>query len=123
MNKSPRLVAVSLFYLALAMILGAFAAHALKDSLSEYQQDVYFKANFYHFVASLTILVLSCNGFWQNKMFSFFLAGSLIFSGTLYLLAITGERWLGALTPIGGSLMIGILLIEAIRLWFIASKK
>jgi uncharacterized membrane protein YgdD (TMEM256/DUF423 family) len=45
----------------------------------------------------------------------FFLAGILVFSGTLYTMALTGQRWLGAITPIGGSL----LLAGWLSLWFI----
>lgn len=105
--------------LALAVILGAFGAHGLRDRLDAYRMSVYEKAVFYHFIHALGILIVSIlprtgtfpeNG--ADWVCALLLAGIVIFSGSLYLLAITGHRALGAITPIGGiSFIIGWLLL------------
>ena len=72
----------------LAVALGAFGAHALKETLARYAMtDVWNKAVLYHFIHALALL---------------FLAGIILFSGSLYLMALTNIRWLGAVTPLGG---------------------
>jgi uncharacterized membrane protein YgdD (TMEM256/DUF423 family) len=101
--------------LALAVILGAFGAHGLRDRLDAYSMEVYQKAVFYHFIHALGLLAVSlaprtANLVWVNILL---LAGILIFSGSLYLLAITGVRTLGAITPIGGLSFIAAWLLLA----------
>ncbi len=91
----------------LAVALGAFGAHALKDVLSEYGKDVYQKAVFYHFVHALGLFAVAwLSTISQDPKVGFagiaMLVGIIIFSGSLYVLALTGMKWLGALTPIGG---------------------
>ena len=95
--------------LALAVILGAFGAHGLKGRLDEYSMSVYEKAVFYHFIHALGILLVSLlprTGTFPESTAqtacAILFAGILIFSGSLYLLAVTGTRMLGAITPIGG---------------------
>ena len=95
--------------LALSVILGAFGAHGLKDRLDAYSMSVYEKAVFYQFVHSLGILIVSVlpkTGTFSpgsaGTVCAVLLAGIVIFSGSLYLLAVTGNRTLGAITPIGG---------------------
>ena len=96
--------------MVLAVILGAFAAHALKSVLDEYSIDVYKTGNFYHFIHSIALIMV---GLLQHQFdldlmlsgYSFFF-GMVIFSGSLYLLALTGIKGLGAITPIGGLLFI-----------------
>jgi len=95
--------------LALSVILGAFGAHGLKDRLDAYSMSVYEKAVFYQFVHSLGILIVSVlpkTGTFSpgsaGTVCAILLAGIVIFSGSLYLLAVTGNRTLGAITPIGG---------------------
>jgi uncharacterized membrane protein YgdD (TMEM256/DUF423 family) len=96
--------------MALAVILGAFAAHALKNVLDQYSTDVYKTGNFYHFIHSLALILV---GLLQQQFdvdltltgYSFFF-GMVIFSGSLYSLALTGVKGLGAITPIGGLLFI-----------------
>ncbi len=87
--------------------LGAFAAHGLKASLAAELLAVFetgVRYQMYHAFA----LFAAAWGFarWQGKAFSIagflFVAGILIFSGSLYLLALTNSRWLGAVTPLGG---------------------
>src|SRR5262249_37773489 len=95
--------------LALAVILGAFGAHGLRDRLDAYSMSVYEKAVFYHFIHGLGLLIVSFlpktgtfSEFATNWVCGLLLAGILIFSGSLYALAISGNRMLGAITPIGG---------------------
>ena len=96
----------------LGVVLGAFGAHGLKERLSPYSLDIFETAvryQMYHAPALLAVgllklagrsgRALTCAG-WS------FLLGTLIFSGTLYALAFTGIRWLGAITPIGGVFLI-----------------
>ncbi len=95
--------------LALSVILGAFGAHGLRDRLDAYSMSVYEKAVFYQFIHSLGILIVSVlprtGTFSVNSagtVCAILLAGIIIFSGSLYLLAVSGNRMLGAITPIGG---------------------
>ena len=96
--------------LALAVILGAFGAHGLRGRLDAYLMSVYEKAVFYHFIHALGLLVVSImpkTGTLPEStaqwVCGLLLAGILIFSGSLYLLALTGLRVLGAVTPVGGA--------------------
>ncbi|MEW6302055.1 MAG: DUF423 domain-containing protein [Verrucomicrobiota bacterium] len=93
----------------LAVGLGAFGAHGLKKILAQNgTADIWETAVFYHFVHVVVLLVLSWRTPLRTGPWWSFLAGILVFSGTLYLLAVTNIKWLGAITPIGGvSLMVG----------------
>lgn len=95
-----------------AVALGAFGAHALKaklaaDMLAVYQTGVEY--HFYHSLALLAVGVL-CLQFPQNNWFNtagwMFAVGLLFFSGSLYVLALSGVKVLGAITPIGGVLFL-----------------
>ena len=95
--------------LALGVILGAFGAHGLRSRLDAYLMSIYEKAVFYHFIHGLGILIVSllpkAGALSQSGaqwVCGLLLTGILIFSGSLYALAITGNRILGAITPIGG---------------------
>ena len=97
--------AIASIFLALAVGLGAFGAHGLRDRLDAYSLDVWNKAVFYHFIHGLGMLIASLMP--RTSPVSEYAcwalaAGILIFSGSLYLLAVTGARTLGAITPIGG---------------------
>ncbi len=93
---------------ALGVALGAFGAHALEARLSASLLQTYetgVRYHFYHVVALLAVVFAV--GRWPNTNLPviagwLFLVGVLIFSGSLYILALTGVRWLGAITPIGG---------------------
>ena len=97
-------------HMVLAVILGAFAAHALKSMLDEYSTEIYKTGNFYHFIHSLALIMagLLQQQFDVDLTFTgyLFFFGMVIFSGSLYLLALTGIKGLGAITPIGGFLFI-----------------
>lgn len=95
--------------MAIAVAMGAFGAHALKTRLDAYSMSVYEKAVFYHFVHGLGILLVAllarANAITpagQARVAWLLFLGILIFSGSLYALAISGVRVLGAITPIGG---------------------
>ena len=105
--------AVAAVLLGIAVIMGAFGAHGLKDRLDEYSLGVYEKACFYHFVHALGLLCLPLlaaqSGMSESstRLIAWGLVlGIIIFSGSLYVLAISGIKWLGAITPIGGTLFI-----------------
>lgn len=106
--------------MALAVVLGAFGAHGLRDRLDAYAMEVYQKAVFYHFVHALGLLVVPVMA--KLGMVApaagarvqwLLLAGIVIFSGSLYALALTGVRVLGAITPIGGLSFIAAWLLLA----------
>jgi uncharacterized membrane protein YgdD (TMEM256/DUF423 family) len=115
--------AISAILLALAVILGAFGAHGLKDRLDAYSMGVWEKAVFYHFIHAMGMLVVSIlpkTGTFAPEAAEgvcwLLLVGILIFSGSLYLLAVSGTRILGAITPIGGIAFILAWLLLAWRL-------
>lgn len=97
---------------ALGVALGAFATHGLKATL-----DPSLLANFetgvrYQMYAALALLALGTQPA-QKRAPMLLLMGAVIFSGTLYILALTGIKWLGAVTPIGGVLMIAGFVLAA----------
>lgn len=87
----------------LAVALGAFGAHGLKDILVRYEtQAIWQTAVFYHAVHAVMLVLLAQQQPVRIGPWVSFLAGIVVFSGTLYLLAVTNLRWLGAITPFGG---------------------
>ena len=98
-------------FCGLSVIMGAFGAHALKDRLSEYSMTIYDKAILYQFFHAFGILFVGILGqLFNSEQFNIcavlFIIGILLFSGSLIVLAITGIKWFGAITPIGGMLFI-----------------
>jgi len=92
---------------AVAVGLGAFGAHGLKQVLESHQTvEVWETAVFYHFVHTLVLLWISDKTSMGEGPRRCFIFGMLVFSGTLYALSVTGIRWLGAITPIGGIALI-----------------
>jgi uncharacterized membrane protein YgdD (TMEM256/DUF423 family) len=110
--------------LALAVMIGAFGAHGLRERLDSLgTAGTYEKAVFYHFIHAMGILVvaiLARTGTFPEGgvdwVCTLLLAGIVFFSGSLYVLALTGNRMLGAITPIGGVLFIVGWLLLAWRL-------
>lgn len=97
----------------MAVAAGAFGAHGLKSRLEPDLLEVFEVGARYHMYHSLALGLLAVCGL-AREDFRIqgpawcFLAGTLIFSGSLYLLALTGVRWLGAITPLGGlTLLVG----------------
>jgi uncharacterized membrane protein YgdD (TMEM256/DUF423 family) len=111
--------------MALAVAAGAFGAHGLRNKLDAYSMSVYEKAVFYHFVHALGILLIAVlartgaiTSSGQGRAAWLLTIGILVFSGSLYALAVSGIRILGAITPIGGVAFIAgwlVLAYEAIR--------
>ncbi|MCS1408675.1 MAG: hypothetical protein M2R45_01851 [Verrucomicrobia subdivision 3 bacterium] len=98
---------IAAFSGALAVGLGAFGAHGLKGVLeSQGTTDVWETAVFYHFVHTLVLLWIGGRGETLLKPWGCFLLGTTVFSGALYVLAVTGVKWLGAVAPIGGGALI-----------------
>ena len=115
---------VAAFLGATAVMLGAFAAHGLKSKLSESLLSAFETGVTYQFYHTLALLVLAL---WLKQTTSgwfvasgyLWIAGVILFSGSLYALALTGIKWFGPITPLGGLLFIAgwiSLLIGAIKL-------
>ena len=95
-----RIAAVLCF---LAVALGAFGAHGLRSTLqARGMLDVWNKAVFYQFIHAIALLALALYGSINRGAWLLLLIGILLFSGSLYLLALTSLRWLGPVTPLGG---------------------
>lgn len=87
----------------LAVVLGAFGAHGLKGVLARNGTAwIWDKAVFYHFIHAVMLFVVATRRPLRNVAWFGFLIGIIVFSGSLYLLALTNIHWLGAITPIGG---------------------
>jgi uncharacterized membrane protein YgdD (TMEM256/DUF423 family) len=88
---------------ALAVTFGAFGAHGLKELLAQNgTAAIWDKAVFYHFIHAVMLFVLAQRQPLKTGPWWCFFAGIVIFSGSLYLLAVTNMHWLGAITPVGG---------------------
>jgi len=108
-HSKSNFIAISACFGFFGVVLGAFGAHGLKNILSPDLMTVYHTGVLYHLIHTIALL-----GFgiihrhyagvqWPGWCFS---AGIIVFSGSLYLLAITGIKLLGAITPIGGLLLL-----------------
>ena len=91
----------------LGVLLGAFGAHGLRERLTPDMLAVFETGVRYHLVHGLAVMAVAlASARWPSGLIAsagwLFVAGIVIFSGSLYLLSITGMRWLGASTPIGG---------------------
>jgi uncharacterized membrane protein YgdD (TMEM256/DUF423 family) len=97
---------------AICMILASFGAHGLEKILDEHAIDVFNIGVRYQMLHTIAILAIAqlVKEDWLGKRVSLvcwlWLGGIIVFSGSLYLLAITGMKWLGMITPIGGTLFI-----------------
>jgi uncharacterized membrane protein YgdD (TMEM256/DUF423 family) len=110
--------------LGLAVVFGAFGAHGLRGRLDAYSLGIYEKAVFYQFIHALGILIVplfaragALSESATAWVCGLLLAGLLIFSGSLYALALTGIRTFGAITPVGGLSFIAAWFLLAFRLW------
>lgn len=98
-------------YGALAVTLGAFGAHGLKNKVDETLLNTWHTASEYHFYHALAIILIGIlvKQFGEGLILTagwVMVAGVTIFSGSLYILVLSNIRWLGAITPIGGILLI-----------------
>jgi uncharacterized membrane protein YgdD (TMEM256/DUF423 family) len=106
----------------LAVVLGAFAAHGLRDRLPADLLVTFETGARYHMYHALALLAVAwASGRWPSGSLTvagwLFLAGTVLFSGSLYVLAVTGQRWLGAITPFGGAAFIAGWLLLAYGIW------
>ena len=107
----------------MGVVTGAFAAHALKDRLSADDYDIWQTAARYHLIHALGLLAVAyATQRWSEGLTSaagwLFLAGVVLFSGSLYVLSTSGVRVLGAVTPFGGLCFIlgwGLLIAAVIK--------
>jgi uncharacterized membrane protein YgdD (TMEM256/DUF423 family) len=107
-------IAAALCFLAVA--LGAFGAHALKSTIEGHgMADVWNKAVLYHFIHAIALFVLALVGTTNRAVWWLLFTGVILFSGSLYIMALTNILWLGAITPLGG------LCLLAGWAWLIAS--
>ena len=108
---TPRTAAtLGALFAGLAVAAGAFGAHALRSRVEPRDLEIFETAaryQMYHGLALLAVAWLLDRGIAQASGAGWaFTAGTLVFSGTLYLMVATGARWLGAITPVGGVLLI-----------------
>ncbi len=111
-----RLVALGALLAGLAVMLGAFGAHALKDRIGAEALGWWQTAVQYQMWHALAVLALGlCGRRWMILPASMLAGGAFLFSATLYAMALGGPRWLGAVTPLGGLAMIGGWAVLAVR--------
>lgn len=95
--------------MVVAVACGAFGAHALRDHLTPGDMQIWEKAVLYHLIHGLTALVVALipdsviKPARRRVIALIFLSSLVVFSGTLYLLVLLNQRWLGMITPLGGS--------------------
>lgn len=108
----------------LAVMAGAFGAHGLRAIVSARGLEVFQTAvtyQVYHSIALVLVAILAGMGLHRQLLAvasGFFLAGTLLFSGSLYLLVLTDIRWAGPITPIGGVCFMvgwGLVMIAGLR--------
>jgi uncharacterized membrane protein YgdD (TMEM256/DUF423 family) len=101
-----RWIVVGAVSMAVGVALGAFGAHALRDSLTAKELDWWRTAQEYqvwHALGLVLLGLLDPSGRRLAAVGWLFVVGTLVFSGTLYAMALGGPPWLGAVTPIGGA--------------------
>jgi len=120
MNNARLFLTAGALLAALGVAMGAFGAHALKSTLSADRMAVYHTAVQYHLWHALGLLlvgVLMGQGLSSallNTSGWLMLAGLVVFSGSLYVLTLSGVRWLGMVTPVGGVALIAAWIVLAI---------
>lgn len=119
MNSPKIIITIAAILLAIAVAAGAFGAHALRNTLSPERLETWQTAVQYHAWHALGLMLVGLTGaYFQISVAwpaSLLLAGIVIFSGSLYVLCLTGLGWLGAITPIGGVAFIAGWLVLAIQ--------
>ncbi len=105
LERAGKIQGCACVFAAIAVILGAFGAHALEERLSEEALEWYHTAVEYHFIHALALwfaggaVRVGKSGLPSAVCFA---TGITVFCGSLYALALTGQTWLGAVTPVGG---------------------
>ena len=119
--SKPILMTASIL-LAIAVAIGAFGAHGLKAHLSHEMLQIYKTGVEYHFYHALGLLLigvlsLSFPSGLLNWSAILLTVGIIVFSGSLYVMAISGIKWLGAITPLGGLSFIAGWVLLFIAVW------
>jgi uncharacterized membrane protein YgdD (TMEM256/DUF423 family) len=124
MSFTPKLfLTLGGFAALLAVMLGAFGAHALQKLLTADMMTIFETAVQYHFYHALGLLAVGLltlhlpTSLWLRWSGWLMLIGIVVFSGSLYALTLTGQRWLGAITPIGGTAFIAAWLVMLIGVY------
>lgn len=109
MQGWQRLFAMGAALAALGIAAGAFGAHGLKKRLDADMLAIFETGARYHLYGALAVMAIALAGAHGLRVTTpgwLVSAGTVIFAGTLYLLATTGARWWGAITPLGGTAML-----------------
>lgn len=115
-------LALGAIFAALGVVFGAFGAHALRltlspDDLATFETGVRYQM--YHALGLIAVAWATTQ--WESTTVTLagwaFVVGILIFAGSLYLLVLSGQRWLGAITPIGGVALIAGWILLAWSAW------
>lgn len=120
--KNRTILLAGAIFMALAVLLGAFGAHALKKVLSPDMLAIYKTGVEYQFYHALGLLLIGVIGFHIRSKYLwwaglFISIGIIIFSGSLYVLTLSGIKALGAITPIGGLSFVAGWIFLAIAIW------
>lgn len=107
MRTDSRWPAVAAGLMFLTVAFGAFGAHALKERIPADRLEIFQTGVQYQGMHALSILLVGCMAIRigarrADTISAIFVAGIIVFSGSLYGLALSGIRWLGAITPLGG---------------------
>jgi uncharacterized membrane protein YgdD (TMEM256/DUF423 family) len=119
---SKTIIMTAATFLALAVGIGAFGAHGLKSHLSTEMLAIYKTGVEYHFYHALGLLLVGVlavimPGVYLKWSAIFLSAGIILFSGSLYVLAVTGIKGLGAITPLGGISFITGWILLFVAVW------
>ena len=120
--KNQTILISGAIFMALSVLLGAFGAHALKTRLTPDMILIYKIGVEYQFYHSLGLLFTGLIGFqiqskWVGRTAMFLGVGIILFSGSLYLIALSGIKAIGAITPIGGLSFVAGWISLAIAVW------
>jgi uncharacterized membrane protein YgdD (TMEM256/DUF423 family) len=117
-SPDTRLLLTGAILAAIGVALGAFGAHGLRDTLSPAAMGWWQTGVQYQMWHAIALIALSAVPGGRLRLpAAMFAVGVLIFSGTLYAMALGGPHWLGAVTPVGGSLIILGWLLLAVQAW------
>ena len=92
------------------VLLGAFGAHGLRERVTPELLEVWKTGVLYHLVHAVALVGVAVAGErigWRRAVVALFVVGIVLFSGSLYALTLTGQRWWGAVTPLGGVAFLG----------------
>ncbi len=125
--KAPRRVRKGYLLLAalsgfFSVALGAFGSHGLKNIVSAELVEIFNVAVTYQFYHTFALIAVALSGHWiASRAIDWaaycYMAGTALFSGSLYLYVFTGQKWLGPITPMGGGLLMLGWLLFAVAIW------